>query len=649
MRGRPSSLRASVLLTAGLLPVTAATLSCSASPTTTGSGTGAGVTLSPTIIVPKGIINDLATLSVSVYPSTTDAGGMITCNTSGANKGQVSGTLLITPIVTSSAASGSCPSGAMRCFTLDKIPQSSTPDVFAVTGFKDAAMKMPLAYGCATATLTPTTDGGNTTASVSITLSPIQICGDNLIEPPETCDPPDGAACSATCQTAPILLSTGTGTTGPVSSQSITVTGVPGDKQDPSFLWPATGDFFAFFTDKSTNIAMTEQVSMRTLGPAFANTSAPITGTESIYLPDELATSSTAFPPPAEAFDHKQPAAAQTGSGANVLTHVAFADDSGGAYAIVLRTMDASFDAQQANPCPVSDSSAGESGVLTSPAIAANGSDLFVAWQDDSGRIYGRTYTPGASGGCGTLGTQVQLSSGTTNSHVSVAGGVSVKGSMMPPGWVTTWQNGSAIEFRPVSATGTLTEGIAVELQTGSGSSPTVASITGGTNAGGCAVAWSESIEGGAPTIFAVRFGSGTTKLTQDKAVSQISVSANPGGEVTPVIAASTALGGSYVVAWVDGGGSQEVRARLLAGTAGALGTQSGTGTGYLENTIDGTTGEFVVSEVFPATTSTRTRTSPAVAVGGNGFMAFGWADNTSGGAVGSVGIFGRQFPLPTD
>jgi hypothetical protein len=641
MRGRPSSLRASFLLTRGLLPLTVAALSCSSSQPTTGAAPG--VTLTPTIVVPKGIINQLMTISVSVYPSMTDGGSPITCTTNGLNTGQVTGTLLATSLVTTSSASGMCASGAARCFKLNALPQSSIPDVFAVTGFKDIAMTIPLAYGCATATLTPTTDGGDTTVSVNITLNPVQICGDGMVEAPETCDPPDGAACSSTCQTAPILLSTGSGAAG-----SITVTGVPGDKQDPSFLWPPGSDFFAFFTDKS-DPGQTE-ISMRILDGSFTDTtSSVVTKTESIYIPDELATSSTAFPPPAEADDHKQPAAAQTGSGQNVLTHVVFADDSGGSYAIVLRTMDASLDAQQANPCPVSDSSAGESGALTSPAIAANGSDLFIAWQDDSGRIYGRTYTPATGGGCGTLGTQVQLSSGTTNSHVSLAGGVSV--GKKPAGWVATWQNGTDIELRPITATGTFlaVNGDALAIQTGShqANSPTVASIPSGlTNAGGFAVAWADVFASGAPTIFAERFGSGTTEL--DMTPSQVSVSAN-GGELTPVIAASGALGGSYVVAWVDSGGSQEVRARLLAGTAGSLATQSGTGTGYLENTIDATTGEFVVSDVYPATMSTRTRTSPTVAVGGSGYMAFGWADNTSSGAVGTVGIFGRQFPLPTE
>ena len=319
-----------------------------------------------------------------------------------------------------------------------------------------AASTNPIAYGCASQILAPT--DGAASISITITLQAIEQCGDSILQPPETCDPPTptdaGAfvACSSTCQTVEQLLSTGSSTNG--SDGSLTMTGASGEKRNPAFVWPLSSNFLAFFTDDTlTNTAQSEQISLRVLGPTLAPTSTPgsILYADSIFLPDELPSEADAFPPPAEAYNHMQPVAVTS----NNLTYVVYAYNAeGGPSGIFLRAMDETLDAEEANPCPVSDSTAGESGVLTAPTVAVltvNGSDvLFIAWQDDSGRIYGRTYPTSATGGCGTAGTQYLLSTGSNNSLVSVA----AAGTFPNEGWVAVWQSGTDVVVRSVNTVG---------------------------------------------------------------------------------------------------------------------------------------------------------------------------------------------------
>jgi hypothetical protein len=600
----------------GLLPLAAAGVACSSSQTQTA---GSGLSLEPTIVVPQDLIADIKVFALQVYPASPDGGTPITCDATTGKLVGVGNTKGIAtkdggPDETVFSSAPTCGLGFMRCFTVT-LPQS-TPLMLSVTGYSDVAMKVPVGVGCA---------GFSTTtaaiASTNITLVPTEICGDGILEPPETCDPGTmtDEECTS-CQTKIDLLSSGTG-----SSGSNTVTGNPGDKRDPSFLWPSNGNFLAFFSDNSTNSAASEQISMSIRDSSFDPTSAigTVADGNSIFLPN----TPNAFPPTAEMDSHQQPVAVQSGGD----TYVVFAYETTASHAIVLRAMTTSaLDAVQGSPCAVSDAT-GDPGDLTAPAVAVssiNGNDVFfIAWQDNSGNIYGRTYTPSGTGACSTtLGPQTLLSSGASNSHVSVAG---ISGS-----WVVTWQSDANIVVRPIGSNGTPTN-VAVPLSV-VGVTPTIAAIPGTSN---YAVAFSSAPPGSSATIFAQRFKMGSFPV--DSSPFQVSQSSNGNGEVTPFIAAGSAAGGSYVVTWVDeGGAGQEVRARLLAGTTGSL--ESPPATGYLHNAIDGTTGEFLVSD-----TAARTRVSPTVVVGGisSGYMAFGWADNTSGG---TFGILGRRFPAPT-
>jgi len=647
MRGRPpplsrAPLRAALVL--GPLGVAAA-FACSAS----GPPSAPPLALAPNVVGPEDLLHQIATFKLQVYASSTDGGTPITCNT---GTGVVTGVILETPtlatsesVQTNTTTPTPCPGGAIRCFEAVKVPQSSTPDVFVVTGYASASSTTPIAQGCATET--PTT----ATLAFSITLIPVlpkEVCGDGILQPPETCDPggtpstvdggltcfnSDSVCCTSTtapCQTTEELLSFGNGGAG-----SNTLPGGPNDKSNPSFVWPSGGTFLAAFTDNTPTAFPNPQVSVKILSTSLTPVSGlgDIVQNDSVFLPNSPLT----FPPNGAANPLKSPAV--TEQGGNIF--VAFSDTVVGsinnAFAIHLRSMDsATFTAQQPSPCPISDAAGGGTGSQTLAAIAPSGvagsTTLLVAWQDDSGNILARTYTPNASGTCAAPGPQQQLSTGSANSNVSVAGTSS--------GWMATWQSGTHVFLRPLDSGGVPTNSpLPLEATGHSGQTPTIASITSGASAGAFAVTWSDTSSGALPTIVAQRFqpGSGNSVKVIDSTPTTVSQAMGT-GEITPFIASSPAVNGSYIVAWVDQGGTAQVWGRLLQGTSGAL-TDA---TGYLTNAIDGTTSPFQVSS-----SGSHPRVSPTVAVGGTGpTMAFGWVDN--GTSAPGPGVIARRFPLPT-
>jgi len=652
MRGRSSHLRLVVALAASVAVPVVAFVGASCSAPTSSNGSSPMVTLAPTLVAPQGVLDQIKTLNLSIYADPgTEAGP--SCNMT---TGQATNTTGVTPLYSTSKASMTgCGSGATFCLTDPSLAQSNVARVFAVTGYSDAAQAVPIAYGCTVETV----NGGDaeTTASFAITMLPIPaVCsGNGTLQPPQTCNEPadGGAPVCVSCQTVEEVLSNGDGV---IDGGSLTLTGSPGDKSSPSFAWPVgMGDnFIGVFGDMSSG---TPQISLRvlssTLSPSPAGGVDPIDETYSTYIPNGTMFSPAPSPEP---HSQQQPAATQN----NGVTYVAFADntvvsDAGGTgpFAIKLRSFDSLLTGQQAEACPISTTTGaaanGETGSLSSPAIALTGvsgsSALFIAWQDAGGNIYGRLFTPSTSGGCGSLGAQELMSTGNNNSHVSIAG--------IPSGWIAVWQSGSDIVIRPVNTLGVPSgKPQPIESTGHSGTSPTVAAISAGAqvssaNIGAFAVVWSDQANGTSPAIVAQRYGTGKESGVSLENQTQISVSSNAGGEVTPFIAPSATATGAYVVTWVDGQSPSQVRARYLSATIGALdvGTSA-----YLTNPVDGTTNDFPVGVA-----SNRTRVTPTAVVGGGGpyyngapFVAFGWADNTNtAGVTSGYGIVARRFPAP--
>ncbi|HRI68074.1 MAG TPA: hypothetical protein PK156_27745 [Polyangium sp.] len=86
---------------------------------------------------------------------------------------------------------------------------------------------------------------------------------------------------------------------------------------------------------------------------------------------------------------------------------------------------------------------------------------------------------------------------------------------------------------------------------------------------------------------------------------------------------------GFFAVAWEDAAG--QISGRFLGGTSG-----------FGFNSVTGQNDAFVASTPDPNGTSGN-RVGPAVAIGGAGFVAFGWEDKNPN----HHGVFVRRFPLP--
>jgi hypothetical protein len=446
------------------------------------------------------------------------------------------------------------------------------------------------------------------------------VCGNGMVEVGETCDPGTGMdpLCNSSCQTSEIELSPASNYTGGPSAPA------PSQEANPFFLWPSQsgtpGSFFSFFTDNSVSRL---QVAMSVFGDSLAPTSSfgPAANGASLFLPNDPNT----FPPQAAAFTQSNPAAAVIGA----KYFVAFEDDNtpDSTIDIHLRSMDDSLNADQGagGACGVNGPmGGGEAGIQSSPQIAAGpGGVLFIVWQDESLKtVNGVTYTPGGSPGCGTLGTQALIGSG---SNPGVA--------PTPKGWVVAWQGESDVEWRTIGTSGA-PSGAEQAVGSNQGQLPAIAALVDGS----FAITWTANASGGTPAIFAQRYSAAGVAVMGDQTAPVNNLTA--AAETAPAIASTTAAGNSYVVAWVDAASPFQVRARLLAGAGGSLGD----GSGYLFNTVDGQINEFPVSIA-----TGRTRKNPTVVVGGAGpYIAFGWADQTAAGGSSQPGIIGRRFPPPT-
>lgn len=572
------------------------------------------VSVEPGLIVPKDLLAQITSLGLKVFD--TAAGADCSAMTASATGiPTFAGGGMPAPLDQTNLNTTGCTSGFKFCGTLT-IPESKTDLVFAAVGKNSVGTTV--ASGCTRHSV------GQTVLSVDITMVrniPAAVCGDGTVEPKETCDPGKGTdALCMSCQTSEVLLSLPATSGGPSA-------GNPGDKVNPFFLWPPASDpsgyLFAFYGDKS---AGSRQIAMR----VFDNTMAPLPASTplgkveagSFFLPNDPNT----FPPKVETNDQLEPSAAVIGS----KYYVAYEGDDGTAsqgFDIHLRSMDSALSPDQVydSPCVVNGNGNGEVGTQSLPQVAVGpGGALLVVWQDESLKaINGVTYTPmTSSSGCGALGVQQAISTGSSSSQPVVAG--------TPTGWVVAWTSGSDVKWRVLDMTGMPT---AAEQPAGPHTGPQDHPAIAALGDGSFGVAWSDHSVPNATAIYAQRFLAGKTPITGDQAAKVNNLVA--GNEVTPVMASTSAAGGAYVVAWVDSGAPNHVRARLLSGANGSLGD----GSGYLFNTVTGLADEFQVSLA-----AGRTRANPTVVVGGSGpYVGFGWEDSSTP----NPGIYGRRFPAP--
>jgi len=538
------------------------------------SSSDGAVKLAPTIVFPEGLLDGVSELRVSVY----DGSGNLDCN---ATDGTVKNLNGDAPLATKDLNNSGCASNAKFCgdISLDK---SNDPRLFAAQAFI-GTNSSPIASGCTKAT--PNQD----TLQVKITMlrtPPPQMCNNKTVSNFVQCATGDASdpVCDANCESIEEYFSKGDAVT--------TSDGKP--KSRPQLVWPAAsgdaGRLLAFWADKSQ--ASGNEVAMRVLDDhmePYAGQGAFIQ-TNSFRMPGQpgggVGVNNYALP------QFNPTAASISGT-----YYVAFEDGTTGATDIKMRSLSSVLDPQQSTAVKISD--AAPSTAQTLPSMAANGSNLFVAWENN-GTIVGKKVDSSL-----TPGTQVTLGSGTT---VTVAASGA--------GWVAVWQSGADVMMSTIDASGTA--GQATKVNDASGAShPGVAAF--GTSV---AVVW---VDGGGNVV--VQRINGGTKVSGDQTNSLQDPSLG-GNQSSPSIAAGASF---FVATWVDGT-SGHVRARFLNGTD------------YLFNAVNGQSTDFQVS-----TSDGETVNEPTAAVGGSdgtsAFVCIAW--EVDAGAPSFNGIYGRRFPLP--
>jgi hypothetical protein len=554
------------------------------------------VSVGPSLVFPKGILDDVSKVTLAVY----DKSDTLGCDTP---TGTVNATDATIRVATKELTQKGCSPQVRFCGDLE-ITKSNDDRIFSATA-TDSKGRL-LASGCSV------TKVNQDTLPLSIKMVPFvapAVCGNGTLEVTETCDE-QSELCDASCQTTEFWLSNG-------GASANTVDGGAGDKFDPAFLWPrgtgTDGRFFAFYTDKTRT---SSDIGMRGLSDTLTTLSTPpVLKTASIFLPN-----GGTFPPSDAPKSQASPHAAL----ALGRYFVVFQDDqtSDGGQDIHLRSMDASLVAEQGLTAAVGingANGAGKPGIQSLPQIsaAANGTKLLVAWQDDStgGAIWARTYTPNSPP---VLGTEREISQGSGNRRVAIA--------PLATGWLLAWESNGDIFFKLVNDDG-IPQGAEQRVNDsteGVQERPRVASLGDGR----FAIVWSDKRAGNAD-VYMQRYTSSAGKVSADQS-KPINDAVTEGDQITPAVAGIDATGGSYMVVWHDVN-SGHVRGRFMGGT-----------TGSLPNYLTGQTTEFQASR-----DDAHTRANPQVVFGGAGpSIAVGWEDKTTGAGI-KPGIYVRRIPGP--
>ena len=552
----------------------------------------------PSLVFPRGLLQSVGQVVIREYFS-----GPAACDSM---SGEVTGAGA--PDATTTLSRTGCSGGDVWCGSME-IASSEAQRVFAAEA--DDGSGEAVAVGCVEAVV------DQAAQPITITMARVVVaagCGDRVIQPTEQCDPPGAAGdlvCDASCQTREELVSAVNTVQGIPAPSNAT----PGNRTGPALVWPSgaapTGRFLSLWSDATA--PPDTHVALRVLGDdldALRPGAAPALAGGSVWM----TSGPTAFPSAPDPNDQELPSVAFAADAGR--TFVAFADDSAGSFDIDLRTLDASFSAEQSSPIVIN-GSGGEPGVQTHPGIALGTGDLaYLVWQSapevGPGQIAGRTYDVAS----GKAGEQVTLSTGSANQGPVVAS--------LSTGWVVAWQSGSDIVMVRVGADG-VPAGVSTVVSKGHSAAqdhPTIASIGGGDDR--FAVAWADHGQNGAD-IVVQRFDTTGAPLAGDSS-SPINDLVAAGDQTTPSIAGSSS-GGFFAVAWIDVP-SGHVRARLLDATSG-----------FDFNNVTGRGDEFSVSLA-----TGHARANPVVAVGGSGpFVGFAWEDQTAS----PPGIYARRFPLP--
>lgn len=500
-------------------------------------------------------------------------------------------------VSTSSLSRDNCEAGHF-CGSI-RVPADGVARTYVVRGF-DADGDL-FATGC---TIAAPKKDGDLAMTIRRRLAPAT-CGNGAVEAPETCDDPGDPLCDAECNTSEILVSTPATGVGPKA-------GARDAKRDPALLWRAgTGDggrLWTVFGDTSSASGV-EAIGVRVLGDNGQPLTTPSYANNSIFLP---ATTGEA-PPNAATKPQRHPALAAIGA----TTWIAFDDDNtaqNNGRDIRLRAVGADLKAS-VETWVNGDAGTGETGDQLSPAVAASGNALLVAWVDTAtSRVFARTVTPAGSG-APTLGPIRQISEGGTNSNISVG--------RTPSGWIVVWEGGGDIKLRILSDSG-VPSGTPVNVNASTDGVQERPSLSVAPD-GSFAVAYTDRASGDAD-VFVQRYTAAAARVAGDLDAPVHDQSRE--GDQTDAALFALADGRGYVVAWADGA-SGTVHGRWLKREGG----------GYLDP-VTGLDGEFRISSE-----EKRTRSAVRIVAGGKGGNVFvAWQDASTSG---TTGILGRRLPPP--
>lgn len=265
--------------------------------------------------------------------------------------------------------------------------------------------------------------------------------------------------------------------------------------------------------------------------------------------------------------------------------------------------------------CPPTKVGTVGSGDEQTPAVAAGSSDrALVVWVNGVS-LRGRIWVEGADSDCSTcLPAAEELNFG-----VNVDGKPRVAGSAN--GFVVAYATAGSVFYRTVSLDGAIGPEVKVNLTGGQHGQPSIASLPDGR----FVVVW--QADGG--QIRMQRYDAGGAAVPGDQDA-PLSVDSPPGFE--PAVAGSSSAGTFWTAAWAAENGTVWARHIDAEET-------------FLRNSVNGLLDDFLASH--PADVG-GFRVTPDVAIGGNGWVAIGWADLNADGDTGfGRGIRVRRFPLP--
>ncbi len=553
------------------------------------------------------------------------------CNTA---TGAVGGSFDDEDVLTFGLRTSGCEAGASFCADVT-VEQGDTPKVFEVFATRS---NQRIAQGCTRVLV------NQDPLAVDVSIVPFfepKCCNDGRLQVGEQCDPglvadtdcrgapTGGAQCSAVvedfvchcdCLAREIVLSEAS-LTPPALGNS------PDLKAEPAFAFSGgnaqggiPGSFRAVFTDYEGD--GNGDIDLRVLDADLQR--APGLLGQPVRLPQDCESVASGVGP---ALGQIQPDIARVNDD---LMLVAFADDRDvpGAHEIRVLTQNAWGCNDESPPSSNVCTGAGcaptklgtvQSGVERFPAIA-NGTPerTLVVWVNGTS-LRGRVWVPGADSSCSTcLPAAEELTFGVDiEGRPRVAGG--------PGGFVVAYAikagNNTNVFYRPVSLEGVIGAEVKVNTTDGAHDQPAVAALPDGR----FVVVWrtAESV------IHFQRYDAAGVAVPGDQEV-PLSVDSPPGFD--PAVAAPASGGTFFAAAWaaIDG----TVWARFIDAEET-----------FLRNSVNGLLTDFLASH--PGDTG-GFRVTPDVAIGGNGWVAIGWADRNADGDSGfGRGIRVRRFPLP--